>query len=115
MQLLTGTSTAATFTVSAYLDILKHSDDFLTISYQLCGTLLTDLNMNRSATAQAASNLVRCLSAGGAVAILQPLVENVGPAGCFAIYASIVSLSVPLIWVLQRYGVAWRKGQPVAS
>ncbi|KAK4038975.1 major facilitator superfamily domain-containing protein [Parachaetomium inaequale] len=95
MQLLTGTATAATFT--------------------LCGTLLTDLNMNRSATAQATSNLVRCLSAGGAVAILQPMVENVGPAGCFAIYASIIFLGIPLAWVLQRYGVAWRKGQPMAS
>ncbi|KAL2257021.1 hypothetical protein VTK26DRAFT_769 [Humicola hyalothermophila] len=94
-QLLTGTSTAATFT--------------------LCGTLLTDLNMNRSATAQAASNLVRCLSAGGAVAILQPMVENLGPAECFAVYASIVFVSIPLAWVLQRYGVAWRKGQELAS
>jgi hypothetical protein len=82
---------------------------------QLCGTLLTDLNMNRSATAQAASNLVRCLSAGGAVAILQPMVENVGPAGCFAIYAFIIFLGIPLAWVLQRYGVAWRKGQVLAS
>ncbi|KAH6622735.1 major facilitator superfamily domain-containing protein [Chaetomium tenue] len=44
--------------------------------FTLCGTLLTDLNMDRSATAQAASNLVRCLSAGGAVAILQPMVDN---------------------------------------
>jgi spore maturation protein SpmB len=84
-------------------------------SLQLCGTLLTDLNMDRSATAQAASNLVRCLSAGGAVAIWQPMVENVGPAGCFAIYASIIFLGIPLAWVLQRYGIAWRKGQPVAA
>ena len=82
-------------------------------SLKLCGTLLTDLNMNRSATAQAASNLVRCLSrrSGG---ILQPMVENVGLAGCFAIYASIIFLGMPLAWVLQRYGVAWRKGQPMA-
>ncbi len=86
-----------------------------TDSLKLCGTLLTDLNMNRSATAQAASNLVRCLSAGGAVAILQPMIENVGPAGCFAIYASIIALGIPLAWVLQRYGVAWRKGQPMVS
>ena len=84
-------------------------------SLKLCGTLLTDLNMNRSATAQAVSNLVRCLSVGGAVAILQPMVENVGSAGCFAIYASIIFLGIPLAWVLQRYSVAWRKGQPMAS
>ncbi|KAK4172586.1 putative transporter [Triangularia setosa] len=88
MQLLTGTSTAATFV--------------------LCGTLLTDLNLNRSATAQAASNLVRCLSAGGAVAVLQPLVEHVGPAACFGIYAGIVFLCFPLALVVQRFGVEWR-------
>ncbi|KAK4644965.1 hypothetical protein QC761_309580 [Podospora bellae-mahoneyi] len=88
MQLLTGTSTAATFV--------------------LCGTLLTDLNMNRSATAQAASNLVRCLGAGGAVAVLQPMVEHVGPAACFGIYAGIVFLCFPLAWLVQRFGVAWR-------
>ncbi|KAK4236052.1 major facilitator superfamily domain-containing protein [Achaetomium macrosporum] len=95
MQLLTGTATAATFT--------------------LCGTLLTDLNMNKSATAQAASNLVRCLSAGGAVAILQPMVENIGPAGCFGIYASIIFLGMILAWLLETYGVAWRKGRLVAA
>lgn len=83
--------------------------------HQLCGTLLTDLNMDRSATAQAASNLVRCLSAGGAVAILQPMVEKIGPASCFGVYAAIVFLGIPLAWVLQRYGVAWRKGQRMAS
>ncbi len=49
------------------------------------------------------------------MAILQPMVENVGPAGCFAIYASIISLGIPLAWVLQRYGVVWRKGQQMAS
>ncbi|KAK4186128.1 MFS general substrate transporter [Podospora australis] len=95
MQLLTGTSTAATFT--------------------LCGTLLTDLNMNRSATAQAASNLVRCLSAGGAVAILQPMVERVGPAGCFGIYAGITFVSIPLAWALQTFGVEWRRSQPLVA
>ncbi|KAK0667876.1 major facilitator superfamily domain-containing protein, partial [Cercophora samala] len=88
MQLLTGTSTAATFV--------------------LCGTLLTDLNVNRSATAQAASNLVRCLSAGGAVAVLQPMLEQVGRAACFGIYAGIVFLCFPLAWIVQRFGVDWR-------
>jgi spore maturation protein SpmB len=81
----------------------------------LCGTLLTDLNMNKSATAQAASNLVRCLSAGGAVAILQPMVERLGPAGCFAVYAAIILIGMHLAWFLERYGVAWRKGRAVAT
>ncbi|CAJ2511134.1 Uu.00g067590.m01.CDS01 [Anthostomella pinea] len=40
----------------------------------MCGTLLTDLNPNRSDTAQAAYNLVRCLGAGAFIAALEPLV-----------------------------------------
>jgi hypothetical protein len=43
------------------------------------------------------------------------MVENVGPVGCFAIYASIIFVGIPLAWVLQRYGVAWRKGRAMAD
>ncbi|KAK1764932.1 MFS general substrate transporter [Phialemonium atrogriseum] len=94
MQFLTGSTTASTFT--------------------MCGTLLTDLNINKSATAQAASNLVRCLSAGAAIAALQPLVDAAGPAWCFAVYAIVVLLEVPLVWLLQQRGVRWRRAQCAA-
>ncbi|KAK7953652.1 Major facilitator superfamily transporter, partial [Apiospora saccharicola] len=70
MQFLTGATTASTFV--------------------LCGTLLTDLNIHRSATAQAASNLVRCLSAAGAIAAMEALVQSLGPGWCFAIYAILL-------------------------
>lgn len=81
----------------------------------MCGTLLTDLNIHQSATAQAASNLVRCLSAGTAIAALQPLVDAAGPAWCFAIYAIIVLLEVPLVWLLRTRGVRWRNTQQAAQ
>ncbi|KAK7935451.1 hypothetical protein PG985_000946 [Apiospora marii] len=89
MQFLTGATTASTFV--------------------LCGTLLTDLNIHRSATAQAASNLVRCLSAAGAIAAMEALVQSLGPGWCFAIYAIFLLMGVPLAWVLRRRGMSWRR------
>ncbi|KAK8101676.1 hypothetical protein PG999_012050 [Apiospora kogelbergensis] len=89
MQFLTGATTASTFV--------------------LCGTLLTDLNIQRSATAQAASNLVRCLTAAGAIAAMEALVQSLGPGWCFAIYAILLMMCVPLAWVLRRQGMAWRR------
>ncbi|KAK8034733.1 hypothetical protein PG993_009728 [Apiospora rasikravindrae] len=85
MQFLTGATTASTFV--------------------LCDTLLTDLNIHRSATAQAASNLVRCLSAAGAIAAMEALVQSVGPGWCFAIYAVLLMMS----WVLRQRGMLWRR------
>lgn len=74
----------------------------------MCGTLLTDLNTNKSATAQAANNLVRCLSAGGLIAALQPLITAIGIGCTFGIYGGVIAAGMPLAWVLQRYGVKWR-------
>ncbi|KAI3393415.1 hypothetical protein diail_4283 [Diaporthe ilicicola] len=58
MQFLTGVTTASLFAMT--------------------GTLLTDLNMKRSATASAAMSIVRCLGAGAAVAAVQPLADSIG-------------------------------------
>ncbi|KAK7967025.1 uncharacterized protein PG986_001302 [Apiospora aurea] len=89
MQFITGGTTASTFV--------------------LCGTLLTDLNIHRSATAQAASNLVRCLSAAGAIAAMEALVQSLGPGWCFGIYAILLMMCVPLAWVLRQRGMSWRR------
>jgi hypothetical protein len=77
----------------------------------MTGTLLTDLNMNRSATAQAASSLVRCLGAAGAIAAMQPLTNAIGLGWCFAIYALALLLEVPLVWVIRGRGVQWRRAK----
>lgn len=74
----------------------------------MCGTLLTDLNSSRSATAQAAYNLVRCLGAGAAVAALEPLVSGIGSGWTFGIYAIIMLLGIPMAWLLKTRGLEWR-------
>ncbi|KAI8712974.1 MFS domain-containing protein [Fusarium sp. LHS14.1] len=84
MQFLTGGSTASTFTMTS--------------------TLLTDLNLNRSATAHAASNIVRCLMAGGAIGIMDPLIKSIGFGWCFGIYAAVALLEIPVVVYLYKMG-----------
>lgn len=74
----------------------------------MCGTLLTDLNPYRSATAQAAYNLVRCIGAGAGIAALSPLVNVVDSAWTFAIYSALFLLGLPAAWSLKTYGLIWR-------
>ncbi|RKK80311.1 hypothetical protein BFJ71_g15978 [Fusarium oxysporum] len=74
----------------------------------MTATLITDYNTHRSATAQAASNLIRCVGAGADTASFEPLIRAIGSGWAFAIYAILVLLQVPLIWELKRNGMAWR-------
>ncbi|KAH8753094.1 major facilitator superfamily domain-containing protein [Diaporthe sp. PMI_573] len=91
MQFLTGVTTASLFAMT--------------------GTLLTDLNMQRSATASAAMSIVRCLGAGAAVAAVQPLADSIGLGWCFAIYAIFLLVELPLAWLIQKNGMKWRSEQ----
>ncbi|KAI0191106.1 major facilitator superfamily domain-containing protein [Astrocystis sublimbata] len=84
LQFLTGITTASTFTMTS--------------------TLLTDLNADRSATAQGASSIVRCLLAAAATAVVEPLAEAVGLGWCFIVFAVIVFMNLPLFWALQYFG-----------
>lgn len=122
MQFLTGLTTAGIFTVCAqplllpfrltllfYLLLLKTSTDFVTWPSQTTATLLTDLNRDRSATAQGACSLVRCLGAAAGIAAMQPLADAAGLGWCFAVYAVALLLELPLVWVLRRSGAKWRR------
>ncbi|EFW13721.1 hypothetical protein D8B26_002538 [Coccidioides posadasii str. Silveira] len=80
----------------------------ITSIFTICGTLLTDLNSNKSSTAQAAYNLVRCVGAGGGVAALQPIINGVGLGWGFTLYAFFCLTSVPVLWILQTKGMKWR-------
>lgn len=110
MQFLTGVTTASLFAVSYETNpskpqffLQKHTDPC-----KMTGTLLTDLNMQRSATASAAMSIVRCLGAGAAVAAVQPLADSIGLGWCFAIYAILLLIELPLAWLIQKNGMKWR-------
>ncbi|OIW32625.1 MFS general substrate transporter [Coniochaeta ligniaria NRRL 30616] len=91
MQVITGFTTASIFAIT--------------------GTLLTDLNIHRSATAQGACSIVRGLGAAGAIAVMQPIADAIGLGGCFAIYAALMLMQFPLVWLLRRQGVQLRKAR----
>lgn len=74
----------------------------------MSATLLTDLNRGTSATAQGACSLIRCLLAGGAIAVMQPLADRAGLGWCFAFYAMLLLVEVPLVWLIVTRGVRWR-------
>lgn len=76
---------------------------------QLCGTLLTDLNPHASATVQASYNIIRCIGAGAAIASQQPLADAAGLGWCFGIFAIIMLSAGPLVMLLKRRGMEWRR------
>ena len=76
---------------------------------KLCGTLLTDLNPQASATVQASYNLVRCIGAGAGIAVQQPLTDAIGLGWCFGVFSAVMLLAVPLAMALKRCGLGWRR------
>lgn len=77
--------------------------------FSICGTLLTDLNPGRSATAQASYNLVRCALSAAGVGALQATINGVDVGWCFTIYAIIGASAIPLFLVLRQWGEQWRR------
>ena len=78
--------------------------------FTVCGTLLTDLNPNQSATVQAGYNLVRCSLSAGRIAGLQALIDSVGVGWCFTVYGIIGALCIPIFVMIRRCGMQWRTG-----
>ncbi|KAI0886352.1 MFS general substrate transporter [Annulohypoxylon maeteangense] len=70
--------------------------------------LLVDLHPDRSSSAQAANNLVRCEFAAIGLAVLEPMLRALGPGWCFVIFALIHSLTLPALWILGEKGLKWR-------
>lgn len=78
------------------------------IPYQMCGTLLVDLHPKCPVTAQAALNIVRCTLSVGGLALLQLILDPIGVRWCFTLFGGLcLSMMLP-VWVLLRYGMAWR-------
>lgn len=72
-------------------------------------TLLVDVHPDCPSTAQAASNLIRCETAAGALALLDLLIQKLGPGWCFVFFAAVGLSSVPLLLLLQLRGLLWRR------
>ncbi|KAI1137580.1 MFS general substrate transporter [Hypoxylon sp. FL0543] len=71
-------------------------------------TLLVDFHPDRSSSAQAANNLVRCELAAAGLAVLDIMLRALGPGWSFIIFAVIHSLTLPALWILGKQGPKWR-------
>lgn len=71
-------------------------------------TLLVDLHPDSPATAQAGLNLVRCAMSACGLAVLQIIINSVGPGWCFTIFAGWCLWTIPLLWMESEWGMEWR-------
>jgi hypothetical protein len=76
--------------------------------WQALQTLLVDLHPESPATAQAGLNLVRCAMSACGLAVLQIIINSVGPGWCFTLFAGWCLWTIPLLWMESEWGMEWR-------
>ncbi|KAF7561984.1 hypothetical protein G7046_g2152 [Stylonectria norvegica] len=72
-------------------------------------TLLVDYHSDRPSSIQAANNLVRCELAAVGLAVLDIMIQKMGPGWCFVVFAALHLVTLPALWILEHYGLAWRR------
>jgi hypothetical protein len=78
------------------------------MTFNLNGTLLTDLHPKSPASAQAANNIVRCAMAACGLAVLQIIIDKIGVGWCFTLFGTVqLSMLLPS-WAEWKYGMGWR-------
>ncbi|KAK7956101.1 uncharacterized protein PG986_005323 [Apiospora aurea] len=83
-----------------------------TVLHQAYSALLVDMFPQKPSTAGASNNIIRCALSAAAVAVLQPLVDALGPGWFFTMTALLdAGLSIIAVWVLRRWGMQWRSGR----
>ncbi|KAF3010449.1 hypothetical protein E8E14_002210 [Neopestalotiopsis sp. 37M] len=76
--------------------------------FNICLTLYVDLHPKEPGIASVGVSLTRCLVAAAGVAVLELLLDAVGPGWTFTIYGLLCGLSVPMLWAVRKYGQQWR-------
>lgn len=71
-------------------------------------TLLVDINHRTPATAQGASNIIRCALAAIAVAVLEDMMGRIGVGWTFMLLGFGAMGSGVLYWVDRQWGMKWR-------
>jgi len=75
---------------------------------EINNTLLVDINPDVPATAQASSNVVRCIFSATFVAVLQQIIDGIGFGWAFTIMSSLCLMAGGFYFVELRYGQRWR-------
>ncbi|KAK5047248.1 hypothetical protein LTR84_006770 [Exophiala bonariae] len=77
--------------------------------FNATNTLIVDLYADEAMTASAAVSITRCFVAAVGISILQPLFDAIGVGWTFTIIGFMCYLTVPMLWVLHRWGWEWRQ------
>lgn len=81
----------------------------IAITFNMCGTLLTDLHPKAPAAAQAANNIVRASLAALGLAVLQLLLDAIGIGWTFTLFGGISTACLGIAWLEWRHGELWRE------
>ncbi|OTB08719.1 hypothetical protein M426DRAFT_316738 [Hypoxylon sp. CI-4A] len=71
--------------------------------------LIVDINVGSAGAATASNNLTRCLVGAAATAVIGPMINGVGAGWAFTILGVIYIVFSPMIFLIWRYGMVWRK------
>lgn len=113
LQFFIGFTNQMNFTVSVLFRFpifvnQKAADELVT---QSLNALLVDYHPDQSSTIQTVNNLFRCELAAGGLAMLDVILRKLGPGRTFVIFAALHMATLPGLWVLERYGLGWRKAE----
>lgn len=78
---------------------------------KICLTLYVDLHPKEPGIASVGVSLTRCLVAAAGVAVLELLLDSIGPGWTFTLYGCMCGLSVPMLWAVRKHGQHWRMEQ----
>ena len=77
--------------------------------FNVCNTLIVDVNPERPATASASVSITRCLVAAGGVSVIEVLLNAIGPGWTFTIVGVMCWATVPVLLLVTQKGWYWRK------
>ncbi|KAK3300648.1 major facilitator superfamily domain-containing protein [Chaetomium fimeti] len=83
--------------------------------FTVLSVLMVDVYPQAPATATAANNLVRCWLGAGASAVIVPMIDAMSSGWAYTFVALVYLLLAPLLWVIMRWGPAWRAARIVAE
>jgi MFS family permease len=89
--------------------VLFFMSHFTTGAVSSMNTLIVDTHRESPATAVAANNLWRCLTAAGAVAAAGPLIGRIGIGWTASFIALLWIVFSPLLWAVYKRGYGWRQ------
>ena len=81
----------------------------VTGSFNCCAVMLVDYYPQSPAMATAGNNLCRCLMGAGGTAVVIYMIDAMGRGWCFTFVAAVLYATTPILWVLLRWGPAWRE------